>query len=150
MSTNDGAECWNITMLIFAKIRFLALKPKTQCINEKKLGLFSTLDKYYIWLGPEARSRMPIIHCTSLNHVLEDASVSILANIYLDQSKNFEIHKIKLDWNYTQYCIQCHMVFYVTVVTSPMTLFMNKFTSIVIPTYSYFVHFWYILHPNIL
>ena len=30
-----------------------------------------------------------------------------------------------------------------------MTLLMNKFTNIVIPIYFEFIHFWYILHPNI-
>ena len=32
---------------------------------------------------------------------------------------------------YTKYDIQCHVVFYVTMVTFGMTLLMNKFTNII-------------------
>ena len=32
---------------------------------------------------------------------------------------------------YTKYCIACHMVFYVTMVTFQMTFSMKKYTSIV-------------------
>ena len=39
------------------------------------------------------------------------------------------------------------MEIYITVVTFMMPLLMKKFTNVVIPTY--FIHFWYILHPNI-
>ena len=40
------------------------------------------------------------------------------------------------------------MVFYVTVVTSLMTLLMNKVTNTITLNF-YFIYFWYILHPNI-
>lgn len=41
---------------------------------------------------------------------------------------------------YTKYWIQCHMVkFYVTVVTSPVTPLMNKFTSNIVVSYMQFI-----------
>ena len=46
MSANGGANCQVpsakiIVMVLFAEIRYVALKPKTQCIGrEKKLGFF--------------------------------------------------------------------------------------------------------------
>ena len=40
MSVNDGAECWNKPCFLFAKNQVFASKPKTQCINQKKLGFF--------------------------------------------------------------------------------------------------------------
>ena len=51
--------------------------------------------------------------------------------------------------HYNKYCILCHMVFYATMLSFLMTLLTNKFTNtIVILTYFYFIHFWYIMHPN--
>jgi hypothetical protein len=34
------AKFWNETMVLFGKIRFLALKPKTQCIGQIELYVF--------------------------------------------------------------------------------------------------------------
>lgn len=52
---------------------------------------------------------------------------------------------------YTRYCIQCHIILYVTLVTFLVTLLMNKFTSVIIPTYIFVEYFriWYILHAYI-
>ena len=56
---------------------------------------------------------------------------------------------------YTKHCIYAHIVFYVIMIYFLTTLFLNKFTNIVIPTY-FFVHpdanhwdkVWYNLHHN--
>ena len=37
--------------------------------------------------------------------------------------------------DYTKYCIECHMVFYVIVVILLMVFHMDEFISVVIPTY---------------
>ena len=55
------------------------------------------IHKYHTWSGPEAKSRRPIIHCTSVNDVSEATSISLLADVYLDQRSNFEINKIDLE-----------------------------------------------------
>ena len=41
------------------------------------------------------------------------------------------------------------MEFGVIVITFQMIFLINKLTNIFIPTYFLFIHFWYILHPNI-
>ena len=35
---NTHGGSWNETMVLFVEIRFFALKPRTQCIDQKKLG----------------------------------------------------------------------------------------------------------------
>jgi hypothetical protein len=41
--------------------------------------------------------------------------------------------------NYTKYCIESHMAFYVIVVILPMAFLKDAFISVVIPTYFYFI-----------
>jgi hypothetical protein len=41
-NTHDGN--WNKTMILFVEIRLFQLKPKTQCIGQKKLGFL------HLWL----------------------------------------------------------------------------------------------------
>lgn len=39
----SSAKCWNKAMVLFAKIKFFAPKPKTQCIGHKKSRSFPPL-----------------------------------------------------------------------------------------------------------
>ena len=51
---------------------------------------------------------------------------SLVPTTYMGMNMTNGVHIL---WVYTKYCIYCHMVFYVTIITFWMRLLMNMFTS---------------------
>lgn len=53
----------------------------------------------------------------------------------MKERKGTNVANTKLSECYTKYDVLCHTAFYVNTVTFLVTLSMNKFTNVVVPTY---------------